>query len=711
MLFEPNSRIEKNSNGVRFYEQDIIFSDYLFEGDVEVDLHIDYLHPGFGVVLAEKYKGGPRDSEKAHLFKLGNNAFNVFEKTHLTQAHRKENACLFAPGAKNTKANLVFRLTGKTVDLLLRKENTAAKKIEYENLGDYKLQKKLKQYYIGFYSNKGNIIRSVSYLQGTPNKWDVSIKNTRGGRISFVKNGFRFEKCEQDAEIEQGSIELNPGTYYVSYDREKINGLDDIKCFVFPSMAKDKKDDYFEDEKKNLVKDGKFTIKEKMGINIKFQGTSGQITNVAIKDDPESAFVETYDKGLTIEGSYIEITLKEFSKILWTGRIKSTPKFTDFTKPCPYAVVETIGKKVSLDDMNIKLGQEYYYEYIVKSNTARALLGKNEVGYQTMPLSTNDKGKIKIFHNMNATITKLILVDKDGEQIDVINQKTFKRYVPEEIGGPILIKDSGGEPLDISSSYREVAEPEYRIDLFQGNYEMALQEKPLDINVEVYGIPYGVTVNPFETEIKKYAPQYTAISASHYEVIGKVVEMKEHIRKQYKAIAVRYQSAEKYNYLFTNFEREVFTDEPRIILAKPMADVSGGIIMYGCKTDIDMDYIHRIPADTMVNSIDLCCSEYDMIPEREMEINYDDQEVVLKKGLREQYSSIIVDYLKRDSYAINYREDMSQYEVDICMESQYAYLSYDMKDDGTVDNRKQTVIKPDRNKFIILRRKAGEFEE
>ena len=32
---------------------------------------IDYLHPGFGVVLAEKYKGGPRNSEKAHLFPGG----------------------------------------------------------------------------------------------------------------------------------------------------------------------------------------------------------------------------------------------------------------------------------------------------------------------------------------------------------------------------------------------------------------------------------------------------------------------------------------------------------------------------------------------------------------------------------------------------------------------------------------------------------------
>lgn len=67
MLFEPNSRIEKIDSGIRFYEQDIIFSDYVFEGDVEVNLHLDYLHPGFGIVIAEKYKGGPRNSEKAHL--------------------------------------------------------------------------------------------------------------------------------------------------------------------------------------------------------------------------------------------------------------------------------------------------------------------------------------------------------------------------------------------------------------------------------------------------------------------------------------------------------------------------------------------------------------------------------------------------------------------------------------------------------------------
>jgi hypothetical protein len=38
--------------------------------------------------------------------------------------------------------------------------------------------------------------------------------------------------------------------------------MNDIKCFVFPSKAKAKEDKYFEDDYKNIVKNGKFVIKE-----------------------------------------------------------------------------------------------------------------------------------------------------------------------------------------------------------------------------------------------------------------------------------------------------------------------------------------------------------------------------------------------------------------------------------------------------------------
>lgn len=710
MLFEPNSRIEKNSNGIRFYEQDILFSDYVFEDDVEIDLHIDYLHPGFGIVIAEKYKGGPRNSEKAHLFKLGNNVFRVFEKTILTQVMRKENACLLAPDQENQDINLIFRITGRDITLLQKTVELKAQKPKYEELGTYKLTKRLNEYYIGFYSNKGNTLRDVTFLQGAPKNWITSIHNTRGGRISFIQDGFRFEKCEHDAELEQDDIELEPGTYYVAYDKEAVDGKYDIDCYVFPSKLKEVEDKYFEDDYKNLLHDGKFQISEKTAVDLKFNGTNGLVKNISIKDDPLSAFVETYDTPLTIEGSYVRVTLDNLSKILWSGVIHNVPDFKDYTKPCPYAVAETVGRRLTLDDLNIKTETAYNYEFTVESKTVHAIQGKYETGSASMPFAAADKNKLTLFHNMNAVITRLILVDKDGKQIDVLRQKTFKRYVPEEIAGPILVRDDKRKPLDLSSSYREVAKEEYRIEFFKGSYEMTLSCPPVDHAVKVYGIPFGTTVNVTATDIQEYAPNHEEISDSRWELKGRVLSMDAMTRKKYQGIAIRYRSAETFTYLFTNYERETFIDEPRIVLEKPMADVSGGVMVYGCQKEPDKKHLYRVPSAEMVNSIDLCCDNYDLIPETLLELNYADNEIKFTKELRERYPYLIIDYLKADSYAINYRPDLSLYEVDISMECPYGYLGYDMNEDGSVDTRKRTVIKPDKNKFIILRRKSGEFD-
>lgn len=710
MLFESNSRIEKSDNGIRFYEQDIIFSDYVFEGDVEVDLRIDYRHPGFGIVIAEKYKGGPLNSEKAHLFKIGSNAFYAIEKNILAQIQRKENACLFAPSNDNADSNLIFTITGNNVKLLLKKVLNRNEPPEYEELGTYKLEKGLGEYFIGFYSNKGNTIRSVQYKQGTPEHWVTSIHNTHGGRISFIKNGFRFEQCINNAEIEQDDIELLPGTYFVEYEKEAIDEMFDIECFVFPSAA-ERKDKNFEDSRKNILKDGRIVIKEKMSVNIKFAGTNGLVRNVCIKDDPQDSFVETDDVALTIEGSYIKINLDNLSKVLWSGEIQNVPISNDYTKEFPYGVVETTRQKISLEDLSISLNKEYDYELLTESKKVSTFIEKQKIDTKLLIFDDEDKNCVKVFHNMNAKITRLILVDKAGKEIDVLHQKTFKRYVPGEITGPILLcSDAAQEPLDISASYREVAEPQYRIDLFSIEYDLQLKERPAYADLEVYGIPANVTVNPKENTIKKYASQYEQIPDGRFELHGKSIKMNMDYRKKYKAIAVRYQSAEKFEHIFTNYEREIFSGEPRLILEKDPSDSSGALIVYGCKTKPDLEYIYRIPSATMINSIDICSGMYDLIPETMFEFNYSTREVKLSEELRKKYPYFIIDYLKKNSYAINYRPNMAQYEVDISIDEQAAWLKYDMADDGTVDTRKRTAIRPDRNKFIVLRRKAGAFD-
>lgn len=710
MLFEPNGRIEKNSNGIRFYEQDIIFSNYVFTGDVEVNIHVDYLHSGFGIVIAEKYKGGPRNTEKAHLFKLGNNAFQVIERTLLAQNTKKENACLFAPDIANINVNLIFSITGRNIKLQLKNVDAKTNAFKTEELGTYKLQKQLNEYYIGFYSNKGNIVRNVTFRQGAPNNWLVNINNTEGGRISFIEDGFKFEQCKHDAEIEQDNIELEAGTYYVAYDTETVDDKFDIDCCIFPSKLENAEDKYFEDDYKNILENGKFTLTEKTSVDIKFSGTNGQIKNICIKNDEASSFIETDDTALTVEGSYIRINLDNVAKILWAGTINDAPTFEDLTKPCPYAVVETTGKKLSMDDLNIEFGKEYDFEFTTADKNVKASIGKNHFGGYKMPFEDADKNKLTIFHNMNAVITKLVLVNNEGKETDVLQQKTFKRYVPEEINGPILMRNENYEPLDISAAYREVVNESCQIELFRGNYEMALSSIPVDHNIEVYGIPLGATLTTSATEIKEYASSYEAISQNYWRLDGKVLTVDNNVRSKYRGIAVRYQDCEKYDYIFTNYEREVFTDEARIILEKPIADNSGSIIVYGCKTEPDLDYLYRIPSELMINSIDICCAQYDLIPETRLEINYTDNEIKIDTELREKYPYLIIDYLKSNSYAVNYKAELSQYEVDISMDSTSGYLGYDMNDDGTIDTRKRTVITPNRNKFIILRRKTGEFD-
>lgn len=796
MLFEPNSRVERVDEGLRFYEQDIIFSEYVFHGNVTVDMHIDYLRPGFGIIIAENHKGEPRNSERAHLFKLGNYRFQAIEKDLLTQVQNKENACLLAPGNDKVDQHLVFSLKGTQAKLVIKYIDPETKKEKSEELGSYKIRRKPKEYFIGFYSNKGNIIRSLQFLQGAPKFWATSIKNTEGGRISFFDDGFQFEKCVHDAEIEQDAVELEPGTYYVAYDKEPIDGIYDIDCFVFPSKMKEgpyktedrfyvkkkekkskfmlshypigdiqlfinerdysntKKKTYYtydkktntvtwtytdtkadgfeisnadvlfiyecdsfkdseiEDQKKNILQeDGSFTLKEKTNINLKFQGTQGKVKNICIKDDPDSSFVETNDEPLTVEASYIRIKLDNLSKILWSGIIYNAPEFTDYTKLCPYGIAETKERHLSKEDLYIKFGESYDYEFDVASKTVTSFLGEVDLAHAVMPFVAEDNNKLTLFHNMRAIMTRLILIDKDGKEIDVLHQRTYKKFVPAEIKSPIFMFTEDDEPFDLSSAYREVVDPEYRIDYFSPEAPLKLKEYPLDQAPEVYGIPFGTTTNPGKTEMVDYAKEYDSISESNYEMHGQTFEIKSHIRAQYRGIAVRYRGTEKFHYYFTNYEREYFEDEPRIILEKPVIEMPGNVIIYGFKKKPNLDYLYRVPSEQMVNAVDLCSEEYDLIPAELYDVSYVTNEIVMKQKLRDTYPYLVVDYLKDNSYAINYRDNLSQYEVDIAMSCEVGYIGYDMTEDGKVNQYVQVPIKPDKSKFILLRRKTGEWED
>lgn len=618
-MFQTNSRVERD-NGIRFYEQDVLSSDYVYTGDMVIDLSVDYLYPGIGILLAVDNGKPLNEVDSLYLFKLGDNDFHVIERHYLSQSTPVEASCAFAASDANTNANLIFSKKGQVVELNLVTHNPVTNARELRELGHYTIKGSLDKYRIGFYSNAGNTLKYASIASDIPTNWMVNIKNTNGGRIAFFRDGFIIEGCEHAAELEQQEIGLCAGTYYVEYQSEKVNDANDIECFIFNSA-----DNHFDDAKKSILENGRFILAADGKVNIKFKGTSGKITNVSIKDLADGAYVETEGEVVTQDGSYITVNLIRLKSISWKGTISDLPEWEDLTKECPYGIVATKHERVTKDMANIDLNKEYQYSYTVATNKlviqrANELYRELDIG-----LRTDDEHKLLLFKNMSAIITELLIVDDQNKETNVLLQKTFRKFVPSTISGPVIIESEDGNPLDLSASYREV---------LNGN--------------------------------KNY-------------------------------------------YLFTNYEREIFPDarEP-IVLAKPVADVSGAVKLYGIPHDavISEENFYRIPQKAMVNSIDLYTSKYDIIEEMKYIINYDRPEIEITAELRALYQVFIVDYLKNDSYCINFLQEYGSYEVEASSNNDALYMSCESTD-GSVSDYKITSIKPDRNKYIVLRKQQG----
>ena len=66
-MLQPNSRINLD-NGIKFYEQDILFDNYIYTGDFDIALTLNYANPGFGVGLTNSEGKTLSDKEEVLLF-------------------------------------------------------------------------------------------------------------------------------------------------------------------------------------------------------------------------------------------------------------------------------------------------------------------------------------------------------------------------------------------------------------------------------------------------------------------------------------------------------------------------------------------------------------------------------------------------------------------------------------------------------------------
>lgn len=563
-MLTPTSRIELE-DGIRFYEQDILFDDYIYTGNLLINLKVEYNTPGIGIALISSEGYSLKDKEETLLFRLGYKEASVIYKNKDIQK------TLATYNVSNIK-------TGETIDLQLSKINDNYNVYINNKLAmDFDSIYEFNSYNLGYYSSGGNAIKNINIASAIPFGWVVNMSNTNYGYINFEKNGFELINCKGEAEIEQLEIELKPGKYYLKYETEDS----DIKPYVFLYN-----DNNFYDDEKNMLSiiDNSFVLNYKEKVNLKFKGTKGKVKKIQITTEKDNDYIKTTPEignYVDIGGSYINIRLESLKTIEWTGKIFATP--SEFHKgPMDYAIISDGEKNYGLYDLNLIFDKLYKFEYSVSDKTFTIYAGEDRLFSEKI---STIKYILTVFKNISATIYSLKLTTLDGTTIEDTVQDTAKKYVPAKISSPIIVTNNAEIPLDLSSSIR----------LYKDN--------------------------------------------------------------------------DNTRYVFTNIEREVFPAKHIIKLTKTPSLREGTTIVYGINKNatINEDKILHIPNKDMINSIDQYATSYDILFEKDLR-SYDKEIGEIRINDISNYKAIVVDYLKRDSYAINFIRKLNSYEVDISIE-------------------------------------------
>ena len=605
-MLKPNSRIELQ-DGIRFYEQDILYDDYVYSGSCQIELDIDYYNNGFGIVLINATSNVLTSENSAILFRLNYKSVEIIYKENSMQ---KVLGTYRSAHSKTCTDNLKI--------ILRKKDDTYTISVGDQVVCTLNCEYKFDNYFIGYYSNKDNTINHISIASTVPYGWIVNMQHTNGGYIDFHRDGFELKQCRGVAEIEQINIALNKGHYYIKY--ESIDS--DIKPYIMNSD-----DDRINDDEKNILRaDNSFVMSENGSVSLKFKGTKGRINKIAITTAKDNEYVRTspdFEAVKIIDNSYLRLNLKNIEQFEFKGLIKNVPGETH-DSPVDYSIIKDNKKSYGLYDLNIATSVWYSYQYYDGVITIRV----------NSPNTMQDKGMsyevvgdtIDLFYNINGRMTDFIITDKENVTTNITVENTIKEYVPAVIKSPIVILDENDLPLDLSSSYRYY----YKND-------------------------------------KKY-------------------------------------------YWFTNTEREYFEPKYSIFLEDRPVDIDGTVIVYGIKHNSkwELDRLLEIE-DENFDSLNACADSYDIMFEEDLRyLNKETGEIRLEDISKYKY--IVVDYLKNDSYCLNFRYHLNSYEVDISalpdkkLKMVYDNIGYSINDLRFISESRyvNTNIKPTLNGYITI---------
>ena len=472
-MFISNSRIEL-VDGIRFYEQDVLYDDYIYTGDCQIDVDLDYYNNGFGILLINSNNKILSNVNAALLFRLNHKSLEVIYK---------ENSLQKIVGVFSSAHSITCT---DNLQISLRKiKNKYTMAIGGQIVCDIEMNYDFENYHLGFYSNQDNTINYINVAGNVPYGWIVNMRQTNGGYIDFHRDGFELSHCKYPAEIEQIKIKLTRGEYYLKYD-----AIDsDVKAYIMLSDD----EEIYDDEKNILRADGSFIMTKNGYVSLKFKGTTGRVNNIAITTSKFNDYVRTspdYGDIRMIEDSYLKLNLLNIKEFVLSGCIINAPG-TIHSNPSHYSILKDKDNVYGLFDLNIAEG--IYYDYIYSNHHLWIRIDDNIL---TEIDVVGDY--LYLFNNVNGKITNFVITDFQDKTTNITVENTIKQYVPAVIKSPIVILDKNELPLELSSSYRYYYKDGQRYywftnterEYFKPAYSIILEDKPLDVDgtVIVYGI-------------------------------------------------------------------------------------------------------------------------------------------------------------------------------------------------------------------------------
>lgn len=502
-------------DGLRFYEEDVLFDSHVYSANQKVCLELCYNTNGIGFIIGLKPNQPLEKQDLYYFLRVDGYSASLFL---VNQMHYQRLQHVSTP-ISAPKEFLKIEAIIKRNQIILSLDG---KKFMYASI-DYAIN----DHHIGIYSQKDNILKRM-YIDGkSPELWQTNMQATENGRITFKDNQVSFENCKYPAELVQDEIILEAGDYYINYESEGA------RVFVY-----DTRSELIKLDDKNLIdEEGKIHVSERSPLAIHISSKNGYVKNIGLSSIPNAPYIETYLEPTVKDASSLKVILDNIKKLI-----------------VEFNVVKECFASLLTDEL-----QTYERGFIEGDHK---LIYENGVFYlyykdQYIDEITPYSNIVFVLKSVEAFIYNITIVTKDNEKIDWFDKKDRVEWLKPSLNSPILAFDANEEPLDLSSSFREV---DNRYIFTNTERESFLPEPIIKLQKDsigidgIYGIPktaityedkfyVGKKENP--NDISAYCKNYIPIYNANLDTFLNQVILYDDLY-QFKEIIIDYRKANSY---------------------------------------------------------------------------------------------------------------------------------------------------------------------